>query len=543
MGGDLCSSTGTGLFTSLASSWKNMEKGLNDAVSKSKVGSYFKLEARKSSFTKELRAGTATFLTMAYIIAVNATILADTGGTCSIADCSVAVVNQTAAPDCIFKPNDGYQNCLQKTKSDLIVGTVLSSMIGSFAMGILANLPLGLAPGMGANAYLAYNMVGFHGSGPISYQTAMAVVLVEGCAFLVIAALGLRAKLARLIPSAVRLSCAAGLGLFIAFVGLQVHQGVGLVGPDQSTLVTLTACRSTNPVTGECIDGKMQSPTFWLGSVGFLITCFGLMKEIKGSMIYGIIFTTLISWIRGTAVTYFPYTPLGEKSYNYFKQVVDFHKMQSTVGAISFAEFNRSEVWVALVTMLYVDVLATTGTTYTLAELGGFVDENGDFEGQYLAYMVDAGSTIAGSALGVSPIASFVESSAGIREGGRTGLTAVIVGVYFSLSLFFTPLFTSVPPWAVGPSLVVVGIMMMKVIKDINWENMKEAAPAFMTMLLMPLTYSIANGIIGGIGIYVALGLYDNIGRMVRWFLKMRKMVVKEHNQVSATAALDLEAI
>ncbi|KAJ8752023.1 hypothetical protein K2173_001049 [Erythroxylum novogranatense] len=542
MGGDLCPSMGTGFFTSVPSSWKNMERSLNDVVAKSKIGRYFKLEARKSSFTKELRAATATFLTMAYIIAVNATILADSGGTCSIADCS-ASANHTASPDCMFKPNDGYQNCLQKTRSDLIVGTVLSSMIGSFAMGILANLPLGLAPGMGANAYLAYNMVGFHGSGSISYQTAMAIVLVEGCAFLVIAALGLRAKLARLIPSPVRLSCAAGIGLFIAFVGLQSHQGVGLVGPDPSILVTVTACANTNPVTGECIDGRMQSPTFWLGTVGFLITCFGLMKEIKGSMIYGIIFVTLISWIRGTPVSYFPYTSLGDKNYNYFKKVVDFHKIQSTVGAISFTEFNRSEVWLALGTMLYVDVLATTGTTYTLAELGGYVDENGDFEGQYLAYMVDAGSTIAGSALGVSPIATFVESSAGIREGGRTGLTAVIVGVYFSLSLFFVPLLTSVPPWAIGPSLVVVGVMMMKVVRDIKWENMKEAVPAFMTMILMPLTYSIANGIIAGIGLYVALSLYDNAGRMVRWFTEMRRMVVKEHNQVSATAVLDLEAI
>ncbi|XP_031253509.1 adenine/guanine permease AZG2 [Pistacia vera] len=538
MGGELCSRMGTGLCRRVARSWTEMEKGLNDAVSKSIVGKYFRLQARKSCFTKELRAATATFLTMAYIITVNATILADSGGTCSVADCS-APVNQTATPDCMFKPNAGYQNCLTKTKNDLIVATVLSSMIGSIAMGMLANLPLGLAPGMGANAYLAYNLVGFHGSGPISYQTAMAVVLVEGCVFLVIAAFGLRAKLAKLIPQPVRLACAVGIGLFIAFVGLQIHQGLGLVGPDSSTLVTITACASTNPVTGACQDGKMRSPTFWLGLAGFLITCYGLMKEIKGSMIYGIVFVTLISWIRGTAVTCFPDTPLGDENYMYFQKVVDFHKIQSTAGAISFSNFNRSEVWVALVTLLYVDVLSTTGTLYTMAELAGFVNEKGNFEGEYLAYMVDASSTIMGSALGVSPIATYVESSAGIREGGRTGLTAVIVGLYFFLSLFFTPLLTNVPSWAIGPSLVMVGVMMMKVVKDINWENMKEAVPAFITILLMPLTYSIANGIIGGIGLYIALSLYDYAVSLVKWFLKLRRLMVKEHNQVSATTGVD----
>ncbi|KAL8464184.1 hypothetical protein ACS0TY_033922 [Phlomoides rotata] len=501
---------------------KTMQRGLDEAISKSKVGKFFKLEARKTTFTKELRAATATFLTMAYIISVNATILADSGGTCSASD---------------LNPNGAYEKCLSKLKSDLIVATSLSSMIGSFAMGFLANLPLGLAPGMGPNAYLAYNLVGFHGSGPISYKTAMALVLVEGCAFLAIALLGLRAKLARLIPSSVRLACGAGIGLFIASVGLQAHEGLGLIGPDTSTLVTLAACKNINPISGECIGGKMQSPTFWLGMVGFLIICYGLMKNIKCSMIYGMVFVTLVSWIRGTSVTIFPYTQLGDSSYKYFKKIVDFHKIESTFLAISFTEFNKSQVWLALVTLLYVDVLATTCTLYTLAEVGGLVkEEEGAFEGEYVAYMVDAGATIVGSALGVSPIATYVESTAGIREGGRTGFTAVIIGIYFGLSIFFTPLLTSVPPWAVGQSLVVVGVMMMKVVKEIDWDNIKEGVPAFVTIILMPLTYSISNGIVGGIGMYIALGLYDNIVCGFKWVIKMRRMMVREENQVSATA-------
>ncbi|GAA0159870.1 transporter [Lithospermum erythrorhizon] len=525
MGGELCA----------RNSWKKMKEDLNETIAKSKLGKYFKLQARKTCFTTELRAGTATFLTMAYIITVNATILSASGGTCSMSDCTVPL-NQTATPHCM---NAGYEMCVKKMKRDLIVATILASMIGSFFMGLFANLPFGLAPGMGPNVYLAFNLVGFHGSGPISYQTSMAIVLVEGCAFLAIAAFGLRAKLARLIPHPVRLASAVGIGLFIAFVGLQGgNQGLGLVGPDPSTLVTISACSSTDPVTGQCIGGKMQSPTFWMGSLGFLIMSYGLMKKVKGSMIYGILFVTLISWFRGTCVTYFPNTPLGDSNYEYFKKVVDFHFIKSTAGAISFANFNNSEVWIAIVTLLYVDVLATTGTLYTMAEIAGFVDEDtGSFQGEYIAYMVDAGSTIVGSALGVSPVATYVESSAGIREGGRTGLTAMIIGFYFFLSLFFIPLLASVPPWAIGPSLVMVGVMMMKVVKDIDWENnIKEAVSAFITIILMPLTYSISNGIIGGIGMYIALSLYDKILHGMKWLMKMKRKMVKEHNQVSAAA-------
>ncbi|KAJ9559574.1 hypothetical protein OSB04_004734 [Centaurea solstitialis] len=519
-GGELYSRFKNGVSENLKNPWQNLQKNLNHSISNSKIGKYFKLTARKTCFTTELRAATATFLTMAYIITVNATILADSGGTCSVSDCTPPPPppphsNQPAVgfePDCRFKPNAGYEACLSKTKNDLIAATVWSAMIGSLAMGGLANLPLAVAPGWDPTPTWLTTWLGFT---------------------------GIRAKLARLIPRSVRLACAAGIGLFIAFVGLQSHQGVGLVGPDPDTLVTLAACTSKDIVTGVCTGGIMQSPTFWLGFVGFLITCYGLMKDVKGSMIYGIVFVTLMSWIRHTSVTVFPDTPDGDSKYRYFRKVVDFHKIESTLGAISFTGFNTGEVWVAVFTLLYVDLLATTGTLYTLAELGGFIDEKGDFEGEYLAYMVDAGTSIVGSTLGVSPVATYVESSAGIREGGRTGLTAIIVGFYFFLSIFFIPLFSSVPPWAIGPSLVMVGVMMMKVIKDIDWNDIKEGVPAFVTILLMPLTYSISNGIIGGIGMYVALSLYDYGIWLFKWLIKMKKMVSREQNQVSATVAAD----
>ncbi|KAL2652877.1 hypothetical protein R1flu_021005 [Riccia fluitans] len=517
---------------------------LNSAVNDSAVGRWFKLEERGTNFTTELRAGTATFLTMAYILAVNASILTDSGGPCSVADClpvcSTKGISAASCPgplvqpglECKFPPvNDGYQSCLNVVKRDLIVATAASALIGCFIMGFLANLPLGLAPGMGTNAYFAYTVVGFHGSGSISYQSALTAVLIEGIIFLLLALLGFRTKLAALIPRPVRISTGAGIGLFLAFIGLQGNEGLGLVGFNPSTLVTLGACppeyrvsvAAVETVNGTlsliegdtasgailCTKHRMESATFWLGIVGFVIISYALIKNIKGAIIYGIVFVTAISWFRGTKATYFPHTPDGDERFDYFKQVVDTHRIQKTAGALSFSDFGSSDFWVALVTFLYVDILDTTGTLVAMAKFSGMMDASGNFEGQYFAFASDATAIVAGAALGTSPVTTYIESSAGIREGGRTGLTAVTVSLWFLLSFFFTPLLASIPPWAVGPPLFLVGVMMMKSVLEVRWDDMKEAIPAFVTMALMPLTYSIAYGLIGGIGTYIVLNLWD----------------------------------
>ncbi|KAK4385253.1 Adenine/guanine permease AZG1 [Sesamum angolense] len=521
---------------------------LNSYVAKSRVGRRFKITERNTTFTTELRAGTATFLTMAYILAVNASILSDSGGTCSVSDCiPLCSVPSVSPADCVNRPNlrlvppdvsckfepvnPGYAACLEKTRKDLIVATVAASLIGCVIMGVLANLPLGLAPGMGTNAYFAYTVVGFHGSGNVSYQSALAAVFIEGLIFLLISAVGLRAKLAKLVPKPVRISSSAGIGLFLAFIGLQNNQGVGLIGYSSSTLVTLGGCPSSarapvapvmtsangtvlipgGTVSGDilCLHGRMESPTLWLGVVGFVIIAYCLVKNIKGAMIYGIVFVTAVSWFRNTKVTAFPNTPAGDSAYEYFKKVVDVHKIQSTAGALSFKSIGKGYFWEALVTFLYVDILDTTGTLYSMARFAGFVDSNGDFEGQYFAFMSDASSIVVGALLGTSPVTAFIESSTGIREGGRTGLTALTVAGYFMLAFFFTPLLASIPSWAVGPPLVLVGVLMMKAVVEVEWGDMRQAIPAFMTMILMPLTYSIAYGLIGGIGTYIVLHLWD----------------------------------
>lgn len=536
----------------MASLWRSSLHKLNQSVEKSPVGRYFKVAERQTCLTRELRAGTATFLTMAYILAVNASILTDSGGPCGVSDCtpicnipsipvencqgttsngtSLALLDPSA--ECKFDPvNPGYQACLDRVKKDLIVATVASSLVGCVIMGVFANLPLALAPGMGTNAYFAYTVVGYHGSGNISYESALAAVFIEGILFLLIAAVGLRTRLAKAIPRPIRTSASAGIGLFLAFIGLQSSEGIGLIGFSPSTLLTLGACPSEYRVSVApvitingttqlmpggsvssdvlCLKHRMESATLWLGVVGFVIISYALIKNIKGAMIYGIVFVTAISWFRGTKVTYFPHTSSGDDLFNYFKKVVDVHKIEKTAGALSFKHFNQGQLWVALITFLYVDILDTTGTLYSMAKFAGFLQENGDFEGQYFAFMSDATAIIIGSTLGTSPVTTFIESSTGIKEGGRTGLTAITVAFYFLLSFFFTPLLASIPPWAVGPPLILVGALMMKAVLDIKWEDMKEAIPAFITILLMPLTYSIAYGLIGGIGTYIALNLLD----------------------------------
>nr|GMC61815.1 adenine/guanine permease AZG1 [Ipomoea batatas] len=530
---------------------------LNSFVERSPVGKRFKLKERNTTFTTELRAGTATFLTMAYILAVNASILSDSGGTCSVSDClafcagdsTVPLSNctQIVSPDesCKFNPvNPGYAACLEKTRKDLIVATVASSLIGCVIMGVFANLPLALAPGMGANAYFAYTVVGFHGSGNLSYQSALAAVFIEGLIFLLISAFGLRARLAKMVPKPVRISSSAGIGLFLAFIGLQNNQGIGLVGFSPSTLVTLGACPRDaraalaqvttaangtvsllpgGTVSGDilCLHGRMESATFWLGVVGFVIIAYCLVKNIKGAMIYGVIFVTAVSWFRHTRVTAFPDNPAGDSAYQYFKKIVDVHKIETTAGALSFKSIGKGFFWEALVTFLYVDILDTTGTLYSMARFAGFTDSNGDFEGQYFAFMSDASAIVIGSLLGTSPVTAFIESSTGIREGGRTGLTALTAAWYFFLAFFFTPLLASIPPWAVGPPLILVGVLMMRAVTEIEWGDMRQAIPAFITLILMPLTYSIAYGLIGGIGTFIILHLWDWIAGWMRKYSRI----------------------
>ncbi|KAF9902785.1 hypothetical protein EC991_004557 [Linnemannia zychae] len=473
---------------------------LNHSVATSSVGKYFRLEgsgARReragSKFTTELRAGLTTFVAMAYIISVNSLIVTDSGGTCVC----------TSETDPICKTDPDYAACLAILKLDMVTATAAIACFSTLLMGLFANLPIGLAPGMGLNAYFAYTVVGFHGSNKIKYETAVAAVFIEGILFILLSIFGVRQWLARLIPQSIKIATGAGIGLYLCFIGLQSSAGIGLIGNDDATLVGLVAC--VKDAAGECIPGtRMESPTTWIGLFGFVIISVCLLFRVKGAVLIGILVVSIMSWFRGTSFTYFPDTPLGDSKFDFFKKVVTFHPIQTTIAKMDFT-LDNAEIWVALITFLYVDIMDTTGTLYSMAKFGGYMYKNGDFDGSSAAFLCDATAITVGAVFGVPPVTAFVESGAGITEGGRTGLTSITTAIFFFISLFFAPIFASFPPWATGPALMVVGSMMVKSVRSINWDYVGDAIPAFLTIALMPLSYSIAYGLIAGVGSYAAI--------------------------------------
>jgi AGZA family xanthine/uracil permease-like MFS transporter len=396
-------------------------------------------------------------------------------------------------------------DCVYSIKLDLITATTAAAIISTFLMGVLANLPLGLAPGMGLNAYFTYTVVGYHGTGKISYETALAAVFIEGLIFLVLSILGIRQWLARIIPMSIKIAMGCGIGLYLCFIGLQSSAGIGLVNLDTATLVTLGACPdAAKDINGSCQWGHMTNGTTYMGILGLMIMAILLLYRVRGAILIAIIFIAITSWPRINEVTYFPFTTAGDQMFNYFKQVVTFRPIQGTLARFNF-DLTTSEVWIALITFLYVDIMDTTGTLYSMARYGGFTDETGDFEHSTWAFMCDAVSITIGSCFGTSPCTAFIESGAGIAEGGKTGITALTISFGFFISLFFSPIFASFPPWATGPALILVGSMMLSSVGNINWNYPGDSIPAFLTLTVMPFTYSIAYGVIAGVISYIII--------------------------------------
>ncbi|KAI0739607.1 xanthine/uracil permease [Daedaleopsis nitida] len=481
---------------------------LNAQVADSVVGRHFRLEGsghpkerEGSRFFTEIRAGITTWAAMAYIISVNASILKDSGGTC---ECP-------AGDGCFTDPD--YAACTAEVQRDIITTTAAISALASVLMGAFANLPIGMAPGLGLNAYLAYSVVGFHGTGFITYREAMAAVFLEGWIFLILSLLGLRQWLARIMPQSLVMAVGAGIGFFIAFIGLS-SGGLFVIGGDTTNLVGLGGCNPedyTDPTLAHyCNTRVLRSPTMWLGIfTGGILTIFLMLYRVKGALLIGIFLTSIISWPRHTAVTYFPDTEAGDEAFNFFKQVVTFWPLKHTGNAISH-NYGNGRVWYALITFLYVDILGdipdTTGTLYSMAKFAGLRDPvTLDFEGSTMAYCIDAFSISMGALMGTSPVTAFIESATGIAEGGRTGITAIVTGFCFFICVFFAPIFASIPSWATGGALVIVGSLMIRNTREINWDYVGDAVPAFITILTIPLTYNIAYGVIAGLGTYIVI--------------------------------------
>ncbi|BDA42913.1 Adenine/guanine permease AZG1 [Coccomyxa sp. Obi] len=516
---------------------------VNEKFGASRVGRYFKTEERKTTLWQELRAGTVTFLTIAYILSVNANILSDTGGPCTSADCT--------GPDKSFScrfTDPGYQACVDETRKSLITATAASSLLGCVIMGVAANMPVALAPGMGLNAYFTYNVVGFYGTKNVSYQEALAAIFIEGWIFVIISAIGVRQKIIGMLPRTLALAMAAGIGLFLAHIGYQGSQGIGLVVGDGATLVTLGGCSVESQVhpyyiadtTGictpvpngppppnlppegpnyECPTWKLNSGPLWMGLGCLAIMSILMSRNFKGAIIVGIAVTTIISWIPGHAASYLgPSSTIlggiggdGESRWEYFRNVVAVPSIKKTGGALSFSNFASGDLWLALITFLYVDFFDATGTLFSMANfinnfIPGFVDpKTNNFPGSTLAYCSDGLSIVIGSLMGTSPVTVFVESATGIREGGRTGLTALMVAFWMFVALWFTPIIASIPTYCTGPALILTGALMMINVVKIDWNDINKAVPAFLTISIMPLTYSISYGVIGGVVSFILL--------------------------------------
>jgi AGZA family xanthine/uracil permease-like MFS transporter len=311
--------------------------------------------------------------------------------------------------------DEAYGLCLLEVNRDFITATAAIAALGSFLMGIAANLPVAVAPAMGLNAYLAYQMVGFHGTGPIDYSVAMTAVFVEGFIFVALSLLGIRQWLARIIPASIKVACGAGIGLFLTLIGLSYSAGLGAITGAKATPLELGGCppEFRDEATGMCLSHKATNPTMWLGFlVGGVLTALLMTYKVRGAMIVGIGLVSIFSWPRDTSITYFPRDTIGDSRFEFFKNVVAFHPIKRTLLAQSW---DLSQVGgqfaLAVFTMLYVDILDATGTLYSMARFSGVVDPvTGDFPKSTIAYSADAIAISIGSLFGSSPVTAFVES-------------------------------------------------------------------------------------------------------------------------------------
>ncbi|KAI6246383.1 Efflux pump [Erysiphe necator] len=481
-------------------------QAIDEQVSRTTFGRVFRFdgsghdkEIKDSYFFTEIRAGIITFFTMAYIIAVNSSILTESGATC---------VCVPTHGDVFCDRNSLYNSCLIDVKRDLITATAAVAGISSILFGFLTNLPIALAPGMGLNAYFTYQVVGYHGSGNVSYRLALTAIFVEGFLFMALSLLGLRQWLVKIIPPSIKVASGVGIGLFLTEIGMS-YSGIGLITGSRVTPTDLAGCLPEFiNANGTCEGHKMTSPTLWIGIVcGGFLTAFLMSYKVKSAMIIGIVIVSIISWPRDTSFTYFPRTSEGDIRFDYFKQIIAFHPIKHTLGVQDWnVSIVGSHFALALFTFLYVDIIDATATLYSMARFSGVVDsKSGDFSRSTLAYCTDALAITIGSIFGCSPVTAFIESGAGILLGGRTGLTAITTGVCFLLSVFLAPIFASIPPWATGCTLILVGCMMMVQITYVNWAYIGDALPAFITIVAMPFTYSVAYGLIAGLLTYTVL--------------------------------------
>ncbi|MBR2650354.1 MAG: NCS2 family permease [Clostridia bacterium] len=423
----------------------------------------FKLKENKTDIKTEITAGITTFMTMAYILAVNPSILADAG------------MDSTA----------------------VLLATCIASFIGTVCMAFMANLPFALSAGMGLNAFMAYTVVGTLG---YSWQIALLAVFIEGIIFIILSLTNVREAIFNAIPMQLKNAVSVGIGLFIAFIGLQ---NAGLSVGDSSTLVTIVSFKESFRSAGI---------SALLAIVGTIITAILYIKRVKGSILIGILATWVIGIICQLCGLYVPDAAAGYYSLYPTFALTDFSKLGETFGQCFKADFDGVGIFnfiVVIFSFLFVDLFDTLGTLIGVSTKADMLDENGKLPKIRPALMADAIATSAGAVLGTSTTTTFVESSAGVAAGGKTGLTSLTTAVLFLISMLFAPIFTAIPSFATAPALIIVGFLMFSNVAELKLtdENYTTAIPAYLCIIAMPLFYSIAEGISIGIISYVIINL------------------------------------
>ena len=397
----------------------------------------FGFDPKETTVKTEIMAGLTTFLTMAYILAVNPNILSETG----------------------------------MDKGALFTTTVLVSAATTMLMGLYAKLPFALAPGMGLNAFFAYSICMVMG---YSWQFALTAVFLEGIIFILLTVSNLREKIVYTLPDPLKNAISAGIGLYIAFIGLQ---NAGIIVNSDATLVTL---------------GNITEGSALLGIIGIALTSILLIKNVKGALLIGILATTLIG------------IPMGVTQFNGVASLPP--SIEPIFFKFEWQHIFTPDMFIIVFTLLFVDLFDTIGTIIGVANKAGMV-KNGEIPRLKQAFMVDAIGTTAGAVMGTSTVTTFVESASGVNEGGRSGLTAFTTGVCFLSSLFLAPFFLAIPGAATAPVLVLVGLMMMSSVLKVDFGNYADAIPAFVCIIFMPLAYSISDGIVLGHLCYVLINV------------------------------------
>ncbi|MGG7077418.1 NCS2 family permease [Clostridium sardiniense] len=421
------------------------------------------LENKNVDFKKEIIAGITTFLTMAYIIAVNPSILSATG------------MDQGA----------------------LVTATCLAAAIATILMGVFANLPFALASGMGLNAYFAFSVV--IGKG-ISWEVALTAVFVEGIIFILMSLFKVRQAVVKAIPMNMKYAVTAGIGLFIAFIGLT---GSNIVVDNPDTFLAL---------------GHFTTPTVIIALIGVVVIAVLDKKGVKASILFGILVSTLLAW------GYAMFNPEYAASLGIYlpNGIIKFESIAPIAGKLDFGYMlNPNTIWTFITvvcTFLFVDFFDTIGTLVGVTSRAGMLDKDGNIPNVGKALMVDAIGTTAGACLGVSTVTTFVESSTGVAAGGRTGWTSVTTGLLFLVAMFFSPIFVAIPACATAPALIYVGYLMLGAVKNIDFNEITEGFPAFITIAAMPLTYSIGDGLTLGVLAYVFINVLYNT-----FFIKKRE--------------------